>query len=44
VTGPEAGGTWTPKGYATIYIKVAADNTGNAAVGFLNLNYETTTP
>ena len=44
VTGPEAGGTWAAKGYATIYIKVAADNTGNAAVGFLNLNYETTTP
>ncbi len=44
VTGPEAGGTWAPKGYATVYIKLAADSTGNAAAGFLNLNYETTTP
>lgn len=46
VTGPEAGGTWTPKGYFTVYIKVAANSTANAyaAVGFLNLNFETTTP
>ncbi len=46
ITGPQSGGTWTPKGYATIYVKLAADNTAgaNAAAGFINLNYETTTP
>ncbi|UPA22695.1 hypothetical protein K8942_00575 [Candidatus Peribacteria bacterium] len=46
ITGPQAGGTWTPKGYFTIYIKLAANNTAgaNAAAGFLNLNIETTTP
>ncbi len=44
ITGPEAGGTWTPKGYATLYVKLAALTGGNAAAGFINLNYETTTP
>lgn len=46
VTGPQAGGTWTPGGYGTIYIKVAANNTASAyaAVGFLNLVFDTTTP
>ncbi len=46
ITGPESGGTWTPKGYITIYMKLAAKNTASAyaAVGYLNLNYETTTP
>lgn len=44
ITGPEAGGTWTPKGYATLYVKLAALTGGNAAAGFVNLNYETTTP
>jgi len=46
VTGPQAAGTWTPKGYFTVYVKLAANSTAsaNAAVGFINLNYETTTP
>lgn len=46
ITGPESGGTWTPKGYITIYVKLAANSTANAnaAAGFINLNYETTTP
>lgn len=46
VTGPQSSGTWTPRGYATIYVKLAANNTAgaNAAAGFINLNYETTTP
>lgn len=46
ITGPEAAGTWTPKGYVTVYVKVAANNTAgaNAAAGFINLNFETTTP
>ncbi len=44
ITGPQAGGTWTPKGYATIYVKLAALTGGNAAAGFINLNFETTTP
>ncbi|MBP7114463.1 MAG: hypothetical protein KBA40_03350 [Candidatus Peribacteraceae bacterium] len=46
ITGPQSGGTWTPKGYITIYVKLAANSTANAnaAAGFINLNYETTTP
>lgn len=46
ITGPQSSGTWTPKGYATIYVKLAANSTAgaNAAAGFLNLNFETTTP
>lgn len=46
ITGPQASGTWTAKNYFTVYIKLAADSTAgaNAAAGFLNLNFETTTP
>jgi len=46
ITGPQAAGTWTPKGYFTVYVKVAANSTAsaNAAAGYINLNYETTTP
>lgn len=44
ITGPQSSGTWTPKGYATIYVKLAALTSKNAAAGFINLNYETTTP
>lgn len=44
ITGPESAGTWTPKGYATLYVKLASLTGGNAAAGFVNLNYETTTP
>lgn len=44
VTGPQAGGTWTPKGYFTVYVKLAANNTASARAeaGFLNFNFETT--
>jgi hypothetical protein len=41
ITGPASGGTWTPGGYATVYVKVAATNAGNAAAGFLNFRWET---
>ncbi len=46
ITGPQSAGTWTPKGYITVYVKVASTNAAgaNAAAGFLNLNFETTTP
>ncbi len=46
ITGPESSGTWTPRGYITVYVKLAANSTAgsNAAAGFLNLNFETTTP
>lgn len=51
ITGPQAAGTWTASTnataqYATLYVKVAADSTAgaNAAAGFINLNFETTTP
>jgi hypothetical protein len=46
IKGPETGGTWTPKGYVTLYVKLAANNTANAyaAAGFINLNFESTLP
>ncbi len=49
ITGPESAGTWTPSTpatarYATLYVKLAALTGGNAAAGYINLNYETTTP
>lgn len=49
ITGPESAGTWTPSTpatarYATLYVKLASLTGGNAAAGFINLNYETTTP
>lgn len=46
ITGPQAGGTWTPGSYFTVYVKLAANSTAgaNAAAGFLNLRFETTTP
>lgn len=46
ITGPQSSGTWAPKGYITVYVKLAANSTAgaNAAAGFLNLNFETTTP
>jgi cytoskeletal protein CcmA (bactofilin family) len=48
ITGPQSAGTFTPKSYFTILIKMAASTTPNgnwfAEAGFLNLNYETTTP
>lgn len=46
VTGPESAGTWTPKGYFTFYIKLAANSTASAyaALSFINFNFETTTP
>lgn len=39
-------GVWTPKGYFTVYVKVAATSAANAAAyaSYINLNYETTTP
>lgn len=46
ITGPESAGTWTPKSYFTVYVKLAADNTAAASAhaGYLQLNFETTTP
>lgn len=46
ITGPEASGTWTPKGYFTVYVKLASTSTAsaNAAASFINFNFETTTP
>lgn len=46
ITGPQSAGTWTPKGYFTVYIQVAATNAANAAAyaSFLNMNFESTNP
>lgn len=44
ITGPEGGGTWAAKGYITLYIKLASLTGKFAELGFINLNYETTTP
>lgn len=37
-------GTYTTGGYMTVVIKMAATNAGSAKVGFLNINWLTTTP
>lgn len=46
ITGPQSSGTWAAKGYVTVYVKLAASSAANAnaAAGFINLNFETTTP
>lgn len=44
ITGPESAGTWTPKGYFTVYIKLAALTGKFAEVGYINFNFESTTP
>lgn len=38
------GGTFTPLGYITLLIKVAATSTGFTDLGFINLNWSNTTP
>ncbi len=53
IRGPESSGTFTPSTnttsqYFTVFVKLAASTTANgnwfAQAGYLNLNYETTTP
>ena len=44
VLGTDLGGTYTPGDYMTIRITPATDNSGQAVVGYLNINWETTTP
>ncbi len=48
IAGPDTAGTFTPKQYFTILVKLAASTTPNgtwfAEAGFLNFNWETTTP
>ena len=44
ITGPESSGTFTAKGYFTIFINMAAKTAGFAEAGFINFNYETTLP
>lgn len=43
---PALSGTWTPQGYFTVYVKVAATSAANAAAyaSYLNMNFETNTP
>ncbi len=44
IKGVEAAGTFTPKSYFTILVKLATTTAGSADAGFINLNFETTTP
>jgi len=44
ITGPQAAGTFTPGQYFTLLIKMAAKSTGSTDIGYLNFNWETTTP
>ena len=44
ITGPDASGTYTKGSYITIAVKMVSNSTGNADAGFINLNFETTTP
>lgn len=44
--GPETTGTWDPKGYFTVYVKLASSNAASAyaGAGFINFRFETNTP
>ncbi|KKW42083.1 hypothetical protein A2454_00965 [Candidatus Peribacteria bacterium RIFOXYC2_FULL_55_14] len=46
ITGPQASGTYTPDGYITVMVKLAANSTASAQTnaGYMNLNWRTTTP
>ncbi len=44
ITGPSSAGTYTPGGYITILVKLAANSSGQANAGFLNLHWETSNP
>ncbi len=44
ITGPASSGTFTPRGYVTVLIKLATTSSGSADAGYLNFNWETTTP
>ena len=43
---PALSGTWTPKGYFTVYVKLASTSVANAAAyaSYLNMNFETAIP
>ena len=43
---PTLSGTWTPKGYFTVYVKVASTSAANAAAyaSYINMNFESTNP
>ncbi|TSC57866.1 MAG: hypothetical protein Greene041662_873 [Candidatus Peregrinibacteria bacterium Greene0416_62] len=44
ITGPSSAGTYTPGGYITVLIKVAANSSGQTNVGFLNFHWEMKNP
>lgn len=44
ITGPQGAGTFTPGSYFTVLVKMAAKSNGSTDIGFLNFNWETTTP
>ena len=44
ITGPSSAGTYTPGGFITILVKLAANSSGQANAGFLTLNWETRNP
>lgn len=44
ITGPQGAGTYTPGGFITILVKLAANSSGQANAGFITLNWETKNP
>ncbi len=44
ITGPQAAGTYTAGSYVTVLVKVAATRDDFADAGYVELNWETTTP
>lgn len=44
ITGPSSAGTYTPGGFITVLIKLAASSSGQANAGFLTINWETKNP
>ena len=41
ITGPNSAGTYTPGGFITVLVKLAANSSGQANAGFLTVNWET---
>jgi hypothetical protein len=40
ITGPSSAGTYTPGGFITVLVKLAANSSGQANAGFLTVNWE----
>jgi hypothetical protein len=44
ITGPSSAGTYTPGGFITVLVKLAANSSGQANAGYMTLHWETRNP